>query len=329
LLILLACSVRMSSAEEFERVGTFAYGWEGFFTGVRSEALGDADLAAGALLLNPAAVVDTDGVEAEYGHLGGLEDIDIDNVGVSAAWRGWRVAAVTSGFAVETTVRTAYEPEGNGTLFELQDRVTAIGVSYDLARLLSRDTGLRLALGAAYRRYHTESWQGGVAWDADANMLDVGATLGWGHAAPGTRFTVEASFARQNLTEEIIDVDDVWSRLPEVWRCGLTAEVALDLGGEAAAGLTLRGAVASSEDQSRDHKADHAGFEAVFLDLLAMRVGHDSDVYGGTTGYGLALILDQAWLHPVGLTVEWTHLDIDPALSDDLDMVGVRGRLAL
>jgi hypothetical protein len=326
-------------AEEFERVDPAFPMLESVVTGARSEALGDADITfgggPGVFQLNPSALSAGEGIEVEISDLDYRDDYDLsfdyDNRCAGVDWRGLRIAVARRTLAIETHVFDIDDPDGPGALFKQNQRVVVAGVGYDLGRLIAPGSAWRFSVGAAYRHYRMYDEAMGDAAEYGQGSLDGGLTVGWRWLRPGPRLAIQAAAARQNCTDETIILDAVELPLPRVWRFGFGLEATTNLGREFVDGLRLRAAYTRSSriGTGRTVGADQVGLEAVLLRVVALRVGHDSTHFKGNTGYGAALILDQAWLEPISAAFEWTRIDPEMGWEEDRDVYGVRVRIAL
>ena len=138
----------VADAAGFARVGTFGMSWELEYAGTRQAAMGQADIALEtgpeALLRNPAALADGDGVAASYSRLDNFyvfTDDAIESFAATAAWSGFRVAACRMAVRADDVLhRTAYNPEGSDTV-DQEDRLVVVGASYDLAHRLRNHPG--------------------------------------------------------------------------------------------------------------------------------------------------------------------------------------------
>jgi hypothetical protein len=337
-LLALVWAATPALAEEFIKMdGPFVV-LEGTNSGARSEALGDADITCGGgpgvLQLNPAALAAGDGVEAEYANLAYSEatgfDYAYDTLGASLAWQGWRAGVVHRSFTVDTRLPDTDDPAGPGTLLRWYQRMVVAVAGYEVGRLIAPDSSWQLGLGAAYRHYYLHDEELLSNLEGGQGSLDAGMTVGWCRRQPGPGLAVQAAVVRQNITDERILLGEYDASLPRIWRFGVGLQATTSLGRESGDGLRLHAAYTRSRHNGYqgNYGADHVGLEVVLLQLLAVRVGHDSSLFTGNTGYGAALILDQAWLDPVSLAVEWARIDLESETDDARDIYGLRGSVA-
>ncbi|MEN8007456.1 MAG: hypothetical protein ABFS42_10600 [Candidatus Krumholzibacteriota bacterium] len=318
-----------AAAAGFSKVGTFTFSWEGIFTGGRLSALGGSDLAdrsPATLLVNPAPLSTGTGVGLSYDHADYIGGFEFHTYAGTAGWNHLRLNFAMQDFVNESVlVRTAYNPEGTGETFEIHDRMTAIGLSYDLGRALFGKPSFHWAVGAAWRGYSSRFDE----MEADADTWDLGTTFGWRVDYHGGWTGLTGAVSWQNVTDAAYTFDDYVARLPRPLRTGLTVETAIDRAGHPGDIVKFLLAVAQTSRLGDTYRsdADHVGLEALFLDALALRFGHSTQVLGDIESWGLGIVLDGRLLGPVTVELDWGEMSYDNSLyAADKTIWGARAR---
>jgi len=316
-----------AAAAGFARVGTPSFTWEGIFTGGRLSALGGSDLADGSpstLLVNPAPLSKGTGVGLSYDHADYVTYTDFNIYAGSAGWNDLRLNIAVQDFVVDSAiVRTAYNPEGTGETFDARDRMTVIGLSYDLGTALFGKPSLQWSFGAAWRGY-SSTWA-----DTDATTWDLGTTLGWRADYKGGWTGLTGVVSWQNFTDAAYTFDERQALLPRPLRTGLTLETAIDRADHPGDLIKFLMAYSRTFRLGDTYRSDvhHIGLEALFLDALAVRYGHSTQVLGDIESWGVGVILDGRLLGPVTVELDWGEMSYEnPVLSEGKTIWGARTR---
>lgn len=320
----------------FVKVGTFAYTYDGIFTGARSNALGQADLAGafgpGATQTNTAPLPLGGGVEASYERNQYVLGMDMAIWGGAAEYGGFRLGFSQLKFMVDPyEQRTAYQPEGTGEIVEAGDDINVLSLGYDLGRLLDDEGAWNWTVGAAWRGYRT--FEGSDNYSGDT--FDLGTTVAWTsrYAEGWTRLA--AAFSWQNVFDETMSFDERESALPGSQRLGFTAESAFGQAGwgtEAFKALVAysRRVYTGTWGDFRDD-ADHYGLEMTAAGTFAFRVGHNGRWDGAETTWGVGLVMAQDFMGPWTLSADYGRYPFPlSGISDsgELEMWSVRARYA-
>ncbi len=321
-----------ATAAGFSQVGSNSFTWEGIFTGGRLSSLGGSDLADGSpstLLVNPAPLGKGTGVGLSYDHadylypdlVGGIE---FHTYAGTAGWNDLRLNIAVQDFVIDSAiVRTAYNPEGTGETFDARDRMTVIGLSYDLGNALFEKPSFQWSVGAAWRRYSS------TFAESDATTWDLGTTLGWRTEYRGGWTGLTGAVSWQNITDATYTFDERQALLPRPLRTGLTVETAIDRAGHPEDLIKFLVAYTKTSRLGDTYRsdADHVGFETLILDALAVRYGHSTQVLGNIESWGVGVILDGRLLGPVTVELDWGEMGYDnPILSGDKTIWGARAR---
>jgi len=331
---LILISASPAAGAGFSQVGTYSFAWEGVFTSGRLSTLGGSDLADGSpatLLVNPSPLSTGTGVglsydHADYIHTDIISDIQFHTYAGTAGWNNLRLNFARQDFVVESEfLRTAYNPERTGETFEIRDRMTVIGLSYDLGTALFGKPSFRWAVGAAWRGYSNSF----ADMDADASSWDLGTTLSWRaeYKAGWTGLTGAVSW--QNFTDATFAVEGHQTFLPRPLRTGLTMETAFNRAGHPGDLFKFLMAFTRTSRLGDTYRpdADHVGLEALFLDALAVRYGHNTQVLGDIESWGIGVILDGRLLGPVTVELDWGEMGYDaPVFTGDKTIWGARAR---
>ncbi len=312
-----------AAADGFATVRLATYGWEGLFSGARLSALGSSDLADGspaALLINPAPLATGNRVELGFDHANYLHDSEITTYAGSAEWNNWRLNIAIQEYTVDDVIiRTAYNPEGTGETFDIQDRMTLTGISYDLGRGLFDHPSLRWSAGAVWRRFsYTHQSQ-----STFSDTYDLGTTLGWVVRHQNGSVGITGAISRQNLKGKTIVFDDREAGLPELMRAGITMEAAFDWDGHQRNLVKLLVAYTHCHHRALSNSADsdHTGVEAVFFDTLALRWGNSTKLTGGISSWGVGLSLDGRLLGPFTVQADMGEMGYDNLASTDSETI--------
>jgi len=318
-----------AAAAGFARVGTFSFTWEGIFTGGRLSTLGSSDLAdrsPATLMVNPAPLSTGSGVGLSYDHADYFFDVDLNIYSGTARWDNLRLNFAMQEFVIDDAlVRTAYNPEGTGETFDVRDRMTVIGLSFDLGTALFKMPSFQWAVGAAWRGYSSNFADS----EADANSWDLGTTLGWRTEYQGGWTGLTGAVSWQNFTGETFAFDERESLLPRPLRTGITMETAFDRAGHP--GDLFKFLLAYTRtfrlgDTYRSD-ADHVGLEALFLDTLALRYGRSTQVLGDIGSWGVGVVLDGRLLGPFTVEVDWGEMSYEnPFITEGKTIWGTRAR---
>jgi hypothetical protein len=137
----LACLTSTAQAAGFPRVGPVAV-WESLFAGTRSESMGQSDLAVSrgpmSIFDNPAPLPEGKAVQAGYGHLAYFAELDFHQYAAAVETGAFRIGLARMDFVSDSKlIRTAYQPDGTGQTFRIDDRVMVIAGSMNVAALLA------------------------------------------------------------------------------------------------------------------------------------------------------------------------------------------------
>ncbi len=317
------------AAADFSPVSTYSFTWEGVFIAGRLSALGDSDLAdssPAALLVNPAPLAVGNGVGLSYDHADYFLDAEFHTYAGAAEWNDWRLNIAVQDFVIDSAlVRTAYNPEGTGETFDVRDRMTAIGLSYDLGHALTEGHSFRWSIGAAWRRFSATFEE----TEAIGNSLDLGTTFSWRteYEVGWTGLTGAVSW--QNVTDAAYTFDERQASLPRPLRTGLTVETAFEQAGHSADLFKLLLAYSRAFQIGKTYRADsdHVGLEVLFLNALALRYGHSTRVAGGISSWGTGIVLDGRLMGPFTVEVDLGEMSYDnQVLSGEKTILGARAR---
>ena len=330
--LILICASTPATAE-FEHVSSSAFSWEGIFAGGRLSALGNSDLAddsPAALLLNPAPLAQGDGIELSYDNAGYAADVQYHTFAGALEWQALRVnAAVLDLDIPPRPVHSAYNPEAVGTL-DIDNRMSLVGVSYDLGQGALEVPNLQWSVGAVWRHFYL-SFEDSTKVSYDADAVDLGTTLGWQSRYDGGRIGVTGAIAWQNITETTLTQDSRESALPQPLRFGLTLESAWNRPGRPDELVTILLAYARTVNREDDWRedSDHVGAELRFLEAVALRWGYTDRVNGGITSLGIGVVLDERVLGPLTIHADLGQMRYDNIVTQDDEMIwGVRARYA-
>ena len=312
----------------FAKVGAFGFTYDGLFTGTRSTALGQGDMAGaygpGATQINTAPLPLGDGIEASYNGNPFLADLDFAVWGADVEVQGLRLGfSQFRLFMDPQLVRTAYNPEGTGETFDAGDDISILSLGYDLGRLVDEDGRWQWTLGAAWRHYASFLAESKVEEDT----WDVGTSLGWTTPHPHGRARLALAVSWQNVFEKEYTYDERMAYLPASVRTGITLEATFGQaawGGEAAKVL-MAYSHRFLPDTWRGRDTDHFGVEFVGAGYLAMRMGHNSQLPGNINSWGLGLILARDFMGPFTVSADYGTYE---TVLRELEMWSVRARYA-
>jgi len=325
--ILIVLTAMPAFGAGFAKVGTFGYPYEGMFTGCRNTALGQADMAGAfgpaATQINTAPLPLDDGAEMSYSLNPFYSTIDQEVWGGAVDYRGLRLGFSQFVFSMDPQlVRTAYNPEGTGETFDAGDKITVVSAGYDLGRLLDPTGHWNWTVGGAWRGYHSFLAENEINEDT----FDLGTSVAWttDHSHGWSRLIWALSW--QNVADRNFQFDERESTLPGSIRMGFTFESAfghLEWGSEAFKVLVAYSRRFMREDWYYGQDTDHFGLEMTGAGFLAMRLGHNSRLPGNINAWGVGLILDQDFMGPFLVSVDYGGYD---TTFDDLDMWSIRAR---
>ena len=322
--------------------------WEGIFTGARLSAMGGGDMAGddgpGALLVNPAPLMRGNAVAVAHDHVDyplaevtsvddAETDLDYVTTSLGVEWQGWRFSTCISDESMDNaTMRTAYQPEGTGT-FDHRSRMALVGLARQLAGDTQTGRGLQWTVGVAYRSYSTSTtdnltnplvtFDGGQA----TGTWDVGTTAAYRFADQAHHAGIAAAVAWQNVTDAMWVVAERQMELPQVVRMGLTTGMTF-LDGQRE-WVRVVAAVARSEYTGgySDRGSSQMGIEVTALRLLALRLGSNDRFYGGSSTWGVGLVLDHPRGMPLEMAVDYGEISPDNALFNEANMAMWSGRV--
>ncbi len=318
-----------AAAAGFARVGTFSFTWEGIFTGGRLSTLGSSDLAdrsPATLMVNPAPLSTGSGVGLSYDHADYFFDVDLNIYSGTAGWDNLRLNFAMQEFVIDDVlVRTAYNPEGTGETFDVRDRMTVIGLSYDLGTALFRKPSFQWAVGAAWRGYSSHFDEA----KANADSWDLGTTLSWRIEYQGGWTGLTGALSWQNITDGTFTIEERQSLLPRLSRTGLTVETAIDRADHPGDLIKFLLAYTGTSRRGDTYRSDagHVGFETLIFDALAVRYGHSTQILGDIESWGIGVILDGRLLGPVTVELDWGEMSYDNLVfTGDKTIWGARAR---
>lgn len=319
-----------AAAEFFDPVVSTAFVWDGLFASGRLTAMGGGDLAGrdpAALLINPAPLGGGDGAGLSYGHADYFgDDLDFNTTAGFAEWRHWRLNVAAQDFLVgPIAIGTAYEPEGSGDTFEESDRVTVVGLSYDLGRGLLGSRVVGWSVGAAWRRCSADRESGESAADA----LDLGTTVSWLRRYDGIWTRLSGAVSWQNATDAEITTYNFRLGMPRPLRTGLTLEAGFERAGSPGDLVKVALAYTRATQLGDSHlkDTDHVGVEAVAVGVLALRYGHSTKITGGMSSWGVGLVLEDRLPIPFALEADFGKVSADDGFfAEDMTIWGLRAR---
>lgn len=312
--ILVFCLVFTGAAQAagFAQVGTFSrhHTW---FSGARNTAVGLADLATAtgpmALILNPGTQFEDHSLTAEFNRSNWYSSFNIIQSGVVVEKSIFRLGLVYDEDAArDLIVRTAYNPEGDGTTFDVVDRTWLVGFA---ARILAPDSdgfGSSIVLGGNWR---SASYQTGDN-KASASEFDLGLTAGIKKPLNDGWISGYVAATGRNLFDAKYSVDDWEISTPQYSQLGATLTRCWVQPGQTEL-LRLMVAVSRrlESEESNMQSASRWGVEMKALELVSFRFGSHGDPLGseGTQTLGAGLQTPKHWLDPVVVKVDYTRLD--------------------
>ncbi len=323
-----------AAAAGFDKIGTFSFTWEGIFTSGRLAALGGSDLADGSsasILINPSPLSGINGLELSYDHADFFSFTEFRTYAGSAEWNAWRLNFAVHELVIDDAViRTAYNPEGTGETFDMVDRMTVMGVSYDLGRHFIQHPSLRWSVGGAWRHYLSRFRHDSSSftdYSESSLTFDLGTTVGWKKHFQGGWTGITGALSWQNLINATISVDERSAYLPRPLRAGVTFETAFDWSGHQADFLKLLLAYTHCYQLGNTYVSDtdHMGLEAVVFGTLALRGGHSTRIGGNINSWGIGLMLDGRLLGPFTVHADMGEMGFNNEATTDRETTwGVR-----
>lgn len=314
------------SAEQFAKIGLNAGIFSRMPVDARGEAMGLATTVnptgPTAFWWNPAPLPESDRVMVSY--------TDWPHQLDSLHWRPLAIRAsranLTFGYlwgrlsTDPILIRTGYEPDGNGTYYEVSSNLHQFSFAADLIPWLTDGSSAwQWSVGTNARLYHESLAEYSTSvWD-----LDLGTSLAWRLMENGGGdIRLHGSAMVRNLIRGTYDSGNSSSTLPRYYHFGLSLEVG--------AGSIWRGtrivAVTVSHTWRRDYEdimynydSEHLGLEMVFGGIASLRVGHRTRGFyaddGDSWGTGLQYRFD--WWWGIRAAVDYAQLDVETALGED------------
>lgn len=297
----------------------------------RTEALAGADLALAtgplASLTNAAPLPEGPRARLEYGTFVYRTyndfEFDFDLTGAGLEGGGAHLDLVWMRIrSEEIVIRTAYQPEGNGTTFRYVDQYHQANASYDLARLLlPAHPQLQWTVGATGRR-HTISVADETqhAWN-----LDLGTSARLTKRQEQLRFELAGAATWSNVTDATIALTDTLrsaeteAPLPRFRHLGLTASLGADLLDRPGDELTMRMMTAWRTDRHADETDLLWGSELLLADVLSLRFGIDAGrVQQKDFSWGFGVTLPRELTHDFVVGYDFAKLNDDEPQDPDL-----------
>jgi hypothetical protein len=311
-LLLLLLSPSLTSAAGFAKVGVVGFWGEGLFNGAPQNSIGSADIAGAqgpaALFLNTAPLQRATAVEAEYGRAKFVSNTDLEVLGFSVVWKGFRAGYCRQQLLMDPQlVRTAYNPEGTGETFEASAAIGAAGISYDLGPILDPEGRWSWTVGAAKRWYY-----GSVATSSmSEGTYDLGTSLGWRTNFDRGAFVLKGGASWMNTSGQgyLFVERDTPIALPQSRRAGITAETIFNAASSGKEALRLVVAYAkTTHEESYLADQDHFGVELVAMGVVAVRGGRNSR-FDNSHSWGLGAILHRPFMGPVRVKLDYGKYD--------------------
>lgn len=310
LLLLLSATLLAGPAAGagFAAVGTHIT-WDTIYTGTRAEAMGQGDLACStgplAIFSQPAPLPEGQGSAAAYGRMSYTSFSDIHTTGVRVELGAFRLGFARQDVVSDPmSVRTAYNPEGTGEKFRIDNRLVVLAGSVDVAALLAPGSRYEWTTGFAHRHYRF----GGSGDASHADGVDFGSSARRSESFAGGFWQVAVSGSVQNAGQS--------ETVPRLARFGTALTVALDgtAGGEM--GRVTIGYVWVDELGSGEYfDAKRYGVELTLLGVASVRFGHDDRTFGGDDPWGLGLATPPGLLGRWQAELDWGRI----ATGDDLE----------
>ena len=157
----------------------------------------------------------------------------------------------------------------------------------------------------------------------------MGTTAAYRFADQTHHASIAATIAWQNLTDAKWVLDDREMELPQVVRMGLTTCMTFEDGQRE--WVKVVAAVARSDYSSASVKRDFSqlGLEVTALRLVALRIGSNDRFYGGSSTWGVGLVLDHPRGRPLELAVDYGEITPDNSLFRAADIAMWSGRVRL
>ncbi len=314
-LVLLALPVGAARAQYFERVITFGADYDRIAPDVRSRALGGAVVAVPSgpadVWWNPASLPTHHAVEFQYAPVKWPADIGLTTTAAAGEWRNLRLGVARTALDADPIpVRTAYQPEGNGSFIEPKACTWTINGSADLAPwLLPAHPEINIALGLSARHVLNDLSVAEVAaWEMDVGLI---AARRW----QGERawWRLRAAAMVRNALGGHYNVEGLEGTLPRDLRFGAACEVGMEP--EAGRRAPLQAMIAYGRFQHldgwRNPDRDHFGLELTLFELLSPRVGYAPRSPLGESSYGLGLQLARPGSLPIGLRVDYAREEFE------------------
>jgi hypothetical protein len=318
----------------FANVGSTTSTWANEAHSPRSVALGGANMAAAtgplATLNNAAPLPAGDHAGVGYGFfkfsLFPEFDLHYDYSGVCLEHGRWRFSA--TGVKMKSDpilIRTAYNPEGDGRTFTLEEKFVLLNASCDLVGLIMPEvSAIDWTVGLGWR-YHDFQWSddsvGG--WD-----MDLGTSARWTHAVDKGRIEFSGSAMLRNFADQsVIYVDDFRgdseSTLPRYRDFGLAVSFFGDLADRPGDELAFRLMYSRRKNQNLDEEgffgSERVGAELTLFEILALRVGNDdSRVTEENRSYGFGLTLPERYSGSFVIGYDFAKLNNDESFESDL-----------
>ena len=324
-LILIMLLATTATGEQFAMIGTYGGRFASIPVDARGEAMGLATtvnpLGPTAFWWNPAPLPEPDRVMISYT----IWDYPLDEI----RWRPVAIRAsrgnLTFGYLWgrlsmdPVLVRTAYEPEGDGTTIDASKNLHQFSLAADLVPWLTAGSSRwRWTVGANARLYHERLAEATAStWDAD-----LGTSLAWELTDSEVGdVRLHGTAMVRNLFRGTHIFDEAPVDLPRYYHFGLGVEVGLGSvwrGQRVVIGTVSHTWRRDLEDLQYDYGSEHLGFECLVGGMLALRAGHrtrsgfvyDSWSWGGGLQYRFDL-----W-QGIRAAVDYARIDADNAVLD-------------
>lgn len=299
--------------------------WDRIFAGTRSESMGQSDLAVSegpmSIFDNPAPLPEGRDLQLGYGNMGYIASLELNHYAAAVEWGHFRLGYarmdVTSD---DQLLRTAYNPEGNGETFRIDDRVMIYAGSVDIGGLLAPGSAWQWTVGASHREYR-------YAFASQITRMkgtDWGSSMRYRQQLGAARLIGSLAAVRRGSDDaELLSRDT---------RIGLGLSLELDAPRRPRLiVLTLAYLFKDIPDAEKNFSHRHYGAELTLLQTLSVRLGHDEQIYGGTDQFGIGVTVPRQWIQPFGLTVDWgaadtgTLRDMGATDKTSFNMVSVTG----
>jgi len=190
----------------------------------------------------------------------------------------------------------------------------------NVARLLAPGSDWDWTVGAAYR-HHRYARLGEVR---QGDGVDIGSSARYQYRLPNTRWIASAAGVMRNVGDS--DMLPYDTRLGLAVSCVVTGEQGHDL-----MALTFAYVLDDDRRDSAYFGGRRLGIELTLLAVLSFRVGHDEQMFGGSSQYGIGLAVPRQWLEPVGIVIDWGSMGMGDNLFGETSrsMIAVTGILDL